>query len=59
MIHFSDEMDGQMGIFTEDVCEYQVQTGPFESGLFKQLLALNPDKALMEYDPEKYNKKNR
>jgi AraC-like DNA-binding protein len=56
-IHFSDEMDGQMGIFTEDVCEYQVQTGPFESGLFKQLLALNPDKALMEYDPEKYNKK--
>ena len=56
-IHFSSDIEGQLEIFTEDVCHFQVEVGSRELDIMKRLLAINPKKALSNVDPEKYDRK--
>ncbi|MBN2375820.1 MAG: helix-turn-helix domain-containing protein [Sedimentisphaerales bacterium] len=56
-IHFSNEMDGWLEIFVEQQCDYHIDAIDLDYMLFKRLLELNPAKALLETDPEKYDRK--
>lgn len=55
-VHFFNEMDGWMEIFVDQECEYQIDAIPQDYVLFQRLMELNPNKALPDYDPKKYEK---
>lgn len=55
-LHFYNELDGLSEIFLDRWCEYEVEAISRDYDLFARLLELNPNTALPNYDPEKYDK---
>ena len=56
-IHFACELMGHFDFFLEMPFKYQAKARQLDISLFNRLLELNPDMALKEYEPTKYNKK--
>lgn len=56
-LHFACELEGHFDFFSEMPFQYQVPARPIDHGLFDRLLELNPDMALKEKDPKKYDRK--
>jgi YesN/AraC family two-component response regulator len=54
-VHFLEEVGAGLSIYNLRDFKYQVKADPLITQLFKRLLVLNPNRALLKEDPKAYN----